>query len=37
MNSLLRNWRESDWSIRAVYAVLLAETLIAVYLIWSMI
>jgi hypothetical protein len=25
MNSLLRNWREAEWSVRTVYFVLAAE------------
>lgn len=36
MNSLLRNWREAEWFVRAIYAVLAAEILVAIYLIWSL-
>ena len=32
MNSLLRNWREAEWSVRAIYFVIVAEALAAVIL-----
>jgi len=32
MNSLLRNWREAEWAVRAIYFVIAAEIVAAVIL-----
>jgi hypothetical protein len=32
VNSLLRNWCEAEWAVRAVYFVLAAEIGIGIYL-----
>jgi hypothetical protein len=32
MNGLLRNWREAEWAVRAIYFVIAAEIVAAVIL-----
>ena len=32
MNSLLRNWREAEWAVRAVYFVIAAEIVAGIFI-----